>query len=67
MFIPKSREYISETACTALANNAASAGDGVNDSKGIMFVDREHICLPYSHALQRSNSVLIYSPSGSWL
>lgn len=63
----KPRECISEAACTALANDAPSAGDGVRDSKGIMFVDREHIWLPYSHALQRSNSVLIYSPSGSWL
>jgi len=47
----KLREYINETACTALANNATSAGDGVNGWKGIIFVDREHIWLPYSHAL----------------
>lgn len=64
---PKPSECISGAACTALANDAPAAGDGVRGSKGIMFVDREHIWLPYSRALQRSNSVLIYSPSGSWL
>lgn len=61
MFIPETKEYISETACTALANDAVSAGDGVNGSKGIMFVDREHIWLPRSRVLQRANSVPIYS------
>lgn len=63
----KPRKYISEAACMTLANNAPSAGGGVSDSKRIMFVDREHIWLPYSRALQRSNSVQIYSPSGLWL
>lgn len=58
---------MSETACAALANDATSAGGGVTDLKGIMIVDREHIWLPYSCALQSSHSVLTHSPSGSWL
>lgn len=63
---PEPREYVSEAAGAALANNAPSAGAGVNGSKGLCLLT-ESTSGCHTAALQRSNSVLIYSPSGSWL